>query len=149
MEEDQRSLLTRRDFMKMAGYASLSAGVGLSFVGPEPIRAQSSNLVKPASSGPYNILMIVSDQERYMKASELPIGYQLPGHERLAKRGVVFENHQIASCVCTPSRAVLYTGQHIQHTGMFDNTNFPWSNDLSTEINTIGDLLRAEGYYTA
>jgi arylsulfatase A-like enzyme len=149
MEKDQRSLLTRRDFMKMAGYASLSAGVGLNFVGPEPVRAQTNKLVKPASGGPYNILMIVSDQERYMKASELPIGYQLPGHERLAKRGVVFENHQIASCVCTPSRAVIYTGQHIQHTGMFDNTNFPWSNDLPTEINTIGDLLRAEGYYTA
>jgi arylsulfatase A-like enzyme len=149
MEKDQRSLLTRRDFMKMAGYASLSAGVGLNFVGPEPVRAQTNKLVKPASGGPYNILMIVSDQERYMKASELPIGYQLPGHERLAKRGVVFENHQIASCVCTSSRAVIYTGQHIQHTGMFDNTNFPWSNDLPTEINTIGDLLRAEGYYTA
>jgi arylsulfatase len=84
MEKDQRSLLTRRDFMKMAGYASLSAEFGLNFVGPEPVRAQTNKLVKAASGGPYNILMIVSDQERYMKASELPIGYQLPGHERLA-----------------------------------------------------------------
>ena len=90
MGEDQRSLLTRRDFMKMAGYASLSAGVGLSFVGPEPVRAQSNKLVKPASSGPYNILMIVSDQERYMTSSQLPSDYRLPGHERLAKRGIVF-----------------------------------------------------------
>jgi arylsulfatase len=149
MENDQRSLLTRRDFMKLAGYATLSAGVGVSFAGSEPVQAQSNKVSKPASSSPYNILMIVTDQERHMKVSELPIGFQLPGHERLAKRGVVFENHQIASCVCTPSRAVLYTGQHIQKTGMFDNTNFPWSNDLSTDIDTIGDLLREEGYYTA
>ena len=149
MENEQRSPLTRRDFLKMAGYATLSAGVGLSVAGYEPAQAQRNKMAKPTSSGPYNILMIVTDQERHIKASELPIGYQLLGHERLAKRGVVFENHQIASCVCTPSRAVLYTGQHIQHTGMFDNTNFPWSNDLSTDIDTIGHLLRAEGYYTA
>ena len=149
MENDQRSTLTRRDFLKMAGYATLSAGVGLSVASYEPAQAQRNKMAKPTSSGPYNILMIVTDQERHIKASELPIGYQLLGHARLAKRGVVFENHQIASCVCTPSRAVLYTGQHIQHTGMFDNTNFPWSNDLSTDIDTIGHLLRAEGYYTA
>ena len=149
MKNDQRSPLTRRDFLKMAGYATLSAGVGLSAAGYEPVQAQRNKQDKLTSSGPYNILMLVTDQERHMRAGELPIGYQLLGHERLAKRGVVFENHQIASCVCTPSRAVLYTGQHIQHTGMFDNTNFPWSNDLSTDIDTIGHLLRAEGYYTA
>lgn len=49
----------------------------------------------------------------------------MPGHERLASQGVVFENHQIASNVCTPSRTVIYTGQHIQNKGMFDNTDLP------------------------
>jgi hypothetical protein len=79
MENDQRSLLTRRDFMKLAGYATLSAGVGVSFAGSEPVQAQSNKVSKPASSSPYNILMIVTDQERHMKVSELPIGFQLPG----------------------------------------------------------------------
>ena len=92
--------------------------------------------------------MIVTDQERH-KPDELPIGYRLPGHEKLMSRGVTFDNHQIGSCVCTPSRAVVYTGQHIQHNGMFDNTNFPWSNDLSTDIPTIGDMMRQQGYYSA
>jgi arylsulfatase len=32
---------------------------------------------------------------------------------------------------------------------MFDNTNFPWSGSLSTDIDTVGDLLRKQGYYTA
>jgi arylsulfatase len=32
---------------------------------------------------------------------------------------------------------------------MFDNTNFPWSGSMSTEIDTLGDLLRKQGYYTA
>jgi arylsulfatase len=65
------------------------------------------------------------------------------------RQGTTFVNHRINSCVCTPSRSVLYTGQHIQHTGMFDNTNFPWIRSMSTEIRTVGDMLRDAGYYTA
>jgi len=32
---------------------------------------------------------------------------------------------------------------------MFDNTNFPWIQSMSTELPTVGDLLREAGYYTA
>jgi arylsulfatase len=32
---------------------------------------------------------------------------------------------------------------------MFDNTNFPWIQSLSTEMPTVGDMLREAGYYTA
>lgn len=32
---------------------------------------------------------------------------------------------------------------------MFDNTNFPWMQSMSTEIKTIGHLLREAGYSTA
>jgi arylsulfatase A-like enzyme len=102
-----------------------------------------------ATTGPYNILFILVDQERHFRPGELPAGYRLPAHERLAKQGTTFVNHRINSCVCTPSRSVLYTGQHIQHTRMFDNTNFPWITSLSTEIPTVGDMLREAGYYTA
>jgi arylsulfatase len=64
------------------------------------------------------------------------------------KQGTTFVNHQINSCVCTPSRSVVYTGQHIQRTRMFDNTNFPVDHSMSTEIPTLGDMLRDAGYYT-
>jgi arylsulfatase len=101
------------------------------------------------AAGPYNILFILTDQERFFRPGELPGEYRLPAHERLARQGTTFVNHRINSCVCTPSRSVLYTGQHIQHTRMFDNTNFPWIESMSTAIGTLGDLLRAAGYYTA
>ena len=65
------------------------------------------------------------------------------------KNGVVFENHRINSCVCTSSRSVIYTGLHIQQTKMFDNTNFPWMQSMSTDIKTLGHQLREAGYYTA
>ena len=149
MEIELRSQLSRRDFMKMSGLATLALGTGASVVGPQSVQAQSKEMVRTAGGGPYNILMIVTDQEHYMTSSQLPSDFRLHGHERLAKRGVEFENHQVASMVCTPSRAVLYTGQHIQNNGMFDNADFPWCDDLSTDIDTIGDLLRKEGYYTA
>lgn len=141
--------MSRRDFLKITGSAALTTAAGGGLFGLPTAQARGSEVVKSASGGPYNILMIVTDQQQYITANQLPNGFNLPGHERMAKRGVVFENHQIASNVCTPSRAVLYTGQHIQNNGMFDNADFPWCDDLSTDIDTIGDLLRKEGYYTA
>jgi arylsulfatase len=150
MEKELKRGMSRRDFMRITGLATLTMGASASLFGfPAALQAKSSKTVRPASAGPYNILMIVTDQEQYMTADQLPNEFSLPGHERLAKRGIVFENHQIASNVCTPSRAVLYTGQHIQNCRMFDNADFPWCDDLSTDIDTIGDLLRKEGYYTA
>jgi arylsulfatase len=133
--------ISRREFIKSTGLGAVAGAAALSLPGAGAALAQSRRR--------YNILMIVTDQERHLPPGDRPSGYQLPGHEKLAARGVVFENHQIASCVCTPSRAVLYTGQHIQKNGMFDNTNFPWANDLPTDFTTIGDLLRQQGYYTA
>jgi len=131
--------ISRREFVKAAGSGLIATTAGLVVPGHAFSQLQKK----------YNILLIVTDQERYMPESELPAGYRLPGHEKLSSRGTVFENHQIASCVCTPSRSVMYTGQHIQNNDMFDNTNFPWSNDLSTDISTVGDMLRRQGYYTA
>jgi arylsulfatase len=135
----------RRDTLKTlaAGAAAASIGPGLLSAG-----AASAAAARPAGP-PYNILFILTDQERYFRPGELPRDFRLPAHERLAKRGIVFENHQINSCVCTPSRSVLYTGRHIQHTKMFDNTNFPWISSLSPELPTIGHMLREAGYYTA
>ena len=50
---------------------------------------------------PTTFLFILTDHEKFFRPGELPQGYSLPGHERLARRGVVFENHRINSCVCT------------------------------------------------
>jgi hypothetical protein len=41
-------------------------------------------------AGPYAILFILTDQERFFRPGELPVGYNLPGHERLMKRGATF-----------------------------------------------------------
>lgn len=143
--------LTRRDFLLTTGVGAMALGLGAG-ADAKDAPAGASDVAQAAGSlpsGPYNILFILVDQERYFRPGELPKGYGLPAHERLMKRGTTFVNHRINSCVCTPSRSILYTGQHIQHTRMFDNTNFPWISSMSTEIRTLGDMLRDTGYYTA
>lgn len=137
MNSHGKTEFSRRDVIKQTGAAAL----GMGLLGTDLAIAQEGRR--------YNVLLIVTDQQRYIPQEAYPVGYRLPGHEKLAARGVTFENHQIASNVCTPSRAVLYTGKHIQNNGVFDNADFPWCDDLSPELDTIGDMLRREGYYTA
>ena len=142
---------TRRELLKTMGTGALATALGGQMLGNPAIAATPSAVPKPlkAAGAPFNILFILTDQERHFRPDELPRGYRLPAHERLAKKGVVFENHRINSCVCTSSRSVIYTGLHIQQTRMFDNANFPWIQSMSTEIKTLGHLLREAGYYTA
>lgn len=136
---------SRRDFLRSASLGAAALGLGL----PTGAAAASAPAARAAPGGPYNILFFLVDQERRFRPGELPVGLSLPARERLARQGTTFVNHRINSCVCTPSRSVVYTGQHIQHTRMFDNTNFPWITSLSPEIPTVGHLLRDLGYYTA
>lgn len=153
MEVDNPSVpdARRRDLLKTLGAGAVATSLGGSLLGDPAFAATPSAGAerRKAAGGPYNILLFLTDQERYFRPGELPKDYRLPARERLAKKGVVFENHRINSCVCTPSRSVLYTGRHIQQTKMFDNTNFPWIGSMSTEIRTVGHLLRETGYYTA
>jgi arylsulfatase len=147
-----KTTFTRRDALKTiaAGAVAASATPSLIDAAVAPASGATPRVEAPtAFGGPYNILFILTDQERFFRPGELPADYRLPAHEKLAKRGIVFENHQINSCVCTPSRSTLYTGRHIQQTKMFDNTNFPWISSMSTDIPTIGHMLREAGYYTA
>jgi arylsulfatase A-like enzyme len=140
----------RRELLKSVG-AGAAATVLAAGAPGEAVATQSSSpgSVAGAASAHFNILFILTDQERYFRPGELPADYRLPSHERLRRRGTLFENHRINSCVCTPSRSVLYTGRHIQHTKMFDNTNFPWIRSLSPDVRTLGHRLRDAGYYTA
>jgi arylsulfatase A-like enzyme len=129
---------SRRDFL-----ASAAAGLAAA-----PLAAAAAAPGAAPQPAP-NILFLLTDQERLFRPGELPANFELPAHAKLMQRGTSFVNHRIASCVCTPSRSVIYTGRHIQQTRMFDNTNFPWIQSLSTEVPTLGHLLRQAGYTTA
>jgi len=136
-------------YFRLRWVLACALGLGAGTNASGQVHAVGSAKAASERAQPYNILFLLVDQERLFRPGELPAGYRLPAHERLMKRGTTFVNHRICPCVCTPSRSVLYTGQHIQHTRMFDNTNFPWTESMSTEIPTLGDMMRDAGYYTA
>jgi arylsulfatase len=149
---NDKASFTRREFIKTTGMGAIALGVGAGSKVLASTTSTGSTAFVPGSGagkGPYNILFFLTDQERFFRPGELPAGYALPAHERLLRDGTSFTNHRINSCVCTPSRSVIYTGRHIQQTKMFDNTNFPWIQSLSPDMRTVGDMLRDAGYYTA
>ncbi len=147
--------VSRRDFIKGAGasVAALAATrtllSGLSAPAAETESAAKSSVYPQTTqpSGPYNIVFITTDQERYFR--QFPRGTEFKARERLQRMGTSFEKHYTCANMCTSSRSVIYTGQHIPHTGMFDNTGLPWQPNMSPDIPTIGDMLRQAGYYTA
>lgn len=144
--EESSGLLSRRDAIRQIGGATLSLASTLALPGlPASGKGLSPHPGRRGEPGRYNILLIVVDQERYFHPWPFPV----PARERLRKMGVSFLNHQIASNVCSPSRSVIYTGQHIQQTGVFDNVNAPWQPSMATSIPTVGHMLRKAGYYTA
>lgn len=79
---------------------------------------------------------------------DLPTNLDLPGHERLLKRGVGFNQFHANTTPCSPSRSVIYTGQHTMHTGMVTNLGAPPFPELSRELATVGHQFRELGYYT-
>ena len=149
-KDNEHCSLSRREFLEGTGLTTLALGTG-GLTGLTSLAAAKTEM-KPSveSHGkPYNILFILTDQERYFDPDTLPSGYSLPGRERLRREGTSFTNHQITTSVCSSSRSVIYTGQHIQHTKVFDNLGFPWSNELSLDTPTIGAYLQEVGYYPA
>ena len=94
-----------------------------------------------------NILILCMDQ--WQTHMQVPDAVEFPAMRRLEAQGVSFDRHYCTVPICTPSRATMWTGVHAAHTGLWDNTNFAWIDELSQDIPTIGHLLREQGYYTA
>lgn len=155
--EIQPGSQARRNFLKVAGAAAATAGMSVdsALAAQTHLPAAAGAGAVPAFHGAthapdaapigYNILFILTDQERHFDRWPFPV----PGRESLRRDGITFTNHQIASCVCSPSRSTIYTGQHTQHTGVLDNAGVPWQPDMSPDIRTVGDMMHDAGYYAA
>lgn len=145
MSNDKPTTSSRRSFLKAGGTAATMALL------PElPVQVAQAQGTAPAvarSKGPMNILFVFTDQERFQ--TKWPTGLSLPGHERMARTGVTFTNHQCPATMCTSSRSVIVTGLQTPDNGMFENLDVPWMRNLPTNVPTTGHMLRKAGYYTA
>ena len=161
----KKSDLTRRDFLRTTGAAVATGALFAATGGASSAQQQDHEvylpiITKPGNKGKVNILFITVDQERYPimhldenGVEQWPAGFdpavELPAHTWIHKNGLTFTKHHVCSAPCTPSRAVIYTGMHVPNNTMRDNTNLPTGHDLDCETETIGDMLREVGYYTA
>ena len=111
-----------------------------------PVQNPPAGSLEKRERGP-NILLITTDEER----ARLPVapGYSLPARERLGEAGLSFDGYRVTTGMCSPSRSVIYAGQHTVKTGVTDNDNFPSIAGLPLDMPTLGTMLRAAGYYTA
>ena len=88
-----------------------------------------------------NVLFVMCDQLRRDFVScygDSPV--QTPNIDRLAARGVRFDNAFVQSGVCGPARMSFYTGRYVNSHGA------TWNRvPLSAAEHTLGDYLRAAG----
>ena len=94
-----------------------------------------------------NVLLLVSDQERSWM--DLPGGLDLPAHDKLLNRGTGFNQYYVNTSPCSPSRSVMYSGQHTMRTGMTANLHAPPFPSFNQALPTLGHLFQELGYHTA
>jgi uncharacterized sulfatase len=69
---------------------------------------------------------------------------QTPNIDRMAAEGMRFTDHYAGHTVCRPSRLVLWTGQHVGHTGLTGNRD----RSLTGLESTVAQRLKKAGYAT-
>lgn len=124
--------MKRREFIKtwasaMAGLAAGAAGAG--------------------ALGRPNVLLILVDQMR--RPRWFPEHAGLPNFERLKAGGIEFTRHYTSAVPCSPSRACLFTGLHMDQHGVSLNVNNrDFQESLDPCIPTLGHMFRDAGYRT-
>lgn len=138
----QRTSLSRRSFLKLAGAGSASL-----------IAANTLPALAQTAARKPNIVLILADDLGYGS-----IGCQgytdasTPNIDSIAANGVRFTSGYVTCPVCSPTRAGLMTGRYQQRFGHEDNPGPPpvasANFGLPEDQKTLGDYLKAEGYKT-
>ncbi|MEO0600716.1 MAG: sulfatase-like hydrolase/transferase [Myxococcota bacterium] len=136
--------------MSLTRRGALIGGIGLAAAGLGALVTRTQTRprlrVAPARERP-NLLLIVTDQERARHL--LPAAVRLPQRDRLMARSTVFRQAMTTSNLCSTARGTLYSGQHPQNNGLWENAPLPYAPPLAPHVPTLGSLLQDVGYHTA
>ena len=126
-------VVTRREFMKVAG--SAAAGLALGCCGMLPSEAEEN---RP------NILFIIADDWSAPHAGILGDKViKTPNFDKFAKEGVLFTDAHCAAPTCSASRAGVVTGQAIHR--LDEGANL--FGILPSRFKVYPDILEANGYF--
>ena len=123
--------MKRRDFMKLAGAASVGA------VAEQPVSGFGRTDNPPLRQA----IVILGESVRYdMLNCNVKTGLHTPNLDRIAAKGVSFERAYNCQPVCAPARSALWTG-------LYPHTNGVWGNSmaLGETTHTIGQRLSDKG----
>ena len=96
-----------------------------------------------------NIVIILTDDQGYADVGCFGAkGFQTPNLDRMAREGMRFSSFYVASSVCSPSRAALMTGCYPQRIGLPIVLDADSEIGLSSQEETIPELLKKAGYAT-
>jgi arylsulfatase A-like enzyme len=149
-DSEPKATVNRRDLL--VGASTLAAAAfGMPSVAEASPSAQSTQehpvRKGPADKPPYNIVFIIVDQQTHQLLGGPE--YKLQGTDRIARNGVSFANHYIASAQCSPSRATFLTGRPPQYHHVIDQMQFDFVPTLNPSIPNMGSVLKGLGYKTA
>lgn len=102
-----------------------------------------------------DLVIIITDQERYPQHWPAGLREQLmPSWTRLERCGLTFSSAYCAATQCSPSRAVMLTGQYAPRNGV-PTLQAPSATDKGAvltpcaDLPNLGSLLRQTGYDVA
>jgi len=128
----------RRDFIK--------SSIGMIGAGSLTSSLACSSLDKMAKNKMKNVLfIIVEDLKNILACYGNPI-VQTPNLDRLAKRGLIFDQAYCQFPVCGPSRSSFLTGLRPDTIKVLDNET-PWTRNIKDHP-TFPRMFRESGYYT-
>ncbi len=108
---------------------------------------ESSDTSQPTEELPPNVIFILADDLGYGDLSCYgQTKFETPNLDRLAANGLRFTDHYAGTTVCSPSRAVLLTGQHMGHVKVRGNR--PGETSLDTAMTILPELFKQAGYAT-
>ena len=135
----------RRDLLRSAPFAVPALKARL---------AQASAPAEESIAG-MNVILFLTDQERAIQHFPLAgRSENLPGMTRLRQHGLSFNRAFCTSCMCSPSRASLFTGYLPAQHGVVDTLSFGtgFSADepvLPRDLPNMATVFEAAGYDVA
>ncbi len=141
MSEGKRLRISRRRFLQEVGVGTACAvlgGIDLKWAGA------------PDATATPNLVLVYPDQMRGQAMGFIGQEPVLTPHlDRFARESVVFTHAVSNYPVCSPSRAMLFSGKYPHANGVLSNCNSgsaPFGSELRVEEICWSDVLNAQGY---